>query len=319
MVVRDEADILALNLEHHLAAGVDRMVVMDNGSTDGTSDILDAYARAGAAEVFRDDPPDFQLAVALDRLVRGAVARHRPSWVMSPDADEFVTAPGGDLRAALAAHAADRVLTCERDNLIGSLEDLEARGWRQALAYRCTREMAPPGGHADPSLPLGLPYFCFRLPPKVIFRPEGLVGMGAGSHSVVLNGAVRPAPTAIRMQHLPIRSGQEFLRSVRRYAAILSPDLPGQPQPSGKYRRWRAMLAQPEGEARVLAEALPDAAALAAGRLDGTYALAERRIDWAALESAAARRKDRGQPRLSRRQGCDHCGPACDHKRALTG
>nr|HRO16187.1 glycosyltransferase family 2 protein [Paracoccus sp. (in: a-proteobacteria)] len=171
MVVRDEADILPANLEHHLAAGVDRVAVLDNGSTDGTADILDAYVRAGVAEVIRDDSPDFRLADALDRLVRAAVARHRPDWVIATDADEFHTAPGGDLRAALAAHAGDRVLTCERDNLVGSREALEALGWQQALRHVCTRGLMPPPGHHDPALPLELPYFCFHLPSKVVFRP----------------------------------------------------------------------------------------------------------------------------------------------------
>ncbi|WP_449042407.1 glycosyltransferase family 2 protein [Paracoccus sp. (in: a-proteobacteria)] len=306
MVVRDEADIIGLNLEHHLAAGVDRVVVLDNGSTDGTADILDAYVRAGVAEVTRDDPADFQLAVALDALVRDAAARLRPEWVAAPDADEFLVTPGGDLRAALAAHGADRVLRCERDNMIGSLEALEEAGWQQALVHLCTQALLPPGGHADPLVPLALPWFAFRLPPKVIFRPQGLRGLAAGSHAVALDPAAEPVPTAIRMRHFPMRSAAEFLRSVRRYAAILSPDLPGRPQPSGKYRRWRAMLAQGAPESAVLAEALPDAAALAKGLADGSYLAAGAGIDWPRLAASAASRHGSPLLRSTKPQVCDH-------------
>ena len=53
--VRDEADIIEHNLRFHRALGVDFFVVTDNGSTDGTSEILDRYAAAGLAHVIRDE------------------------------------------------------------------------------------------------------------------------------------------------------------------------------------------------------------------------------------------------------------------------
>jgi glycosyltransferase involved in cell wall biosynthesis len=36
MLVRNEADIIRANLLHHLASGIDHVLVVDNGSTDGT-------------------------------------------------------------------------------------------------------------------------------------------------------------------------------------------------------------------------------------------------------------------------------------------
>ncbi len=309
MVVRDEADILAANLEHHLAAGVDRAVVFDNGSTDGTADLLDAYARAGVVEVVRDDAPGFRLDDAADKLVRQAAARLRPDWILCPDADEFVMAPPssgrGDLRDALDAHHADRVLTCARDNVVGSLQALADQDWRKALGYLCTRDIGPPPGHADPDVPLPLPYFCLRLPPKVIFRTQGLRAVGPGRHSVLLAGDPAPAKTAIRMRHFPIRSTAEFLRSVRRFTAIIAPPAPGRPRVSGKYHRWGAMLAQPDGAARILAEALPDAAALAAGLADGSFVPVGDPIDWGALNRRAATR-GAGAPGTASLQCCDH-------------
>ena len=43
LLVRDEADIIEANLRYHRAQGVDFFVVGDNGSEDGTLEILERY------------------------------------------------------------------------------------------------------------------------------------------------------------------------------------------------------------------------------------------------------------------------------------
>ena len=47
LLVRDGADILEDNLRYHRALGVDLFVVGDNGSTDGSLEMLERYERAG--------------------------------------------------------------------------------------------------------------------------------------------------------------------------------------------------------------------------------------------------------------------------------
>ena len=51
LLVRDEDDILALNLEHHLAQGIDRFIVTDNRSRNSTPQILRRYAERGLLEI----------------------------------------------------------------------------------------------------------------------------------------------------------------------------------------------------------------------------------------------------------------------------
>ena len=40
LLIKDEADVIEQNIRVHAALGVDSFVVMDNGSTDGTTDII---------------------------------------------------------------------------------------------------------------------------------------------------------------------------------------------------------------------------------------------------------------------------------------
>ncbi len=47
LVVRDEADIVDAQIDYHLNAGVDFVIASDHESQDGTTEILESYARDG--------------------------------------------------------------------------------------------------------------------------------------------------------------------------------------------------------------------------------------------------------------------------------
>ena len=57
LLLRDEEDIVRENLDFHLAQGVDRVIVTDNGSEDGTVEILREYEARGAGAPARWSPP----------------------------------------------------------------------------------------------------------------------------------------------------------------------------------------------------------------------------------------------------------------------
>ena len=74
LLVRDEADILALNLEHHLAQGVDQVIVTDNRSVDATPDILQSYAERGLVEVIQEPSETDAQAQWVTRMAQRAAA-----------------------------------------------------------------------------------------------------------------------------------------------------------------------------------------------------------------------------------------------------
>ena len=89
--VRDEDDVIEDNLRYHVAQGVSSFVITDNGSTDGTPEILRRWSDAGLAEVFREDGTDFRREghVWVTRMAQRAATHLNADWVMNGDADEL--------------------------------------------------------------------------------------------------------------------------------------------------------------------------------------------------------------------------------------
>lgn len=89
LMVRDEADIIGPMIDHHLAQGVDILIVTDNGSGDGTAEILQRYADEGRIELRHDPVHRKQQSPVVTRMARDAAALHGADWVINADADEF--------------------------------------------------------------------------------------------------------------------------------------------------------------------------------------------------------------------------------------
>lgn len=89
LMVRDEADVVGAMLDHHLAQGVDTIIVTDNGSVDGTAELLQRYADEGRIELRHDPVHRKQQAQTVTAMARDAFARHGADWVINADADEF--------------------------------------------------------------------------------------------------------------------------------------------------------------------------------------------------------------------------------------
>ncbi len=93
LLVRDEADIVRQNIEFHLARGVDHIIATDNGSTDGTTQILDEYQRAGCLSLIHEPSNDFQQVAWVNRMVDAAKDKFGAAWIsdLPPKAPSFIT------------------------------------------------------------------------------------------------------------------------------------------------------------------------------------------------------------------------------------
>jgi hypothetical protein len=103
LLARDEADIVADQLKFHLNAGVDFVVAMDNLSQDGTTEILESYARDGHLHLIRQNSEYLRQADWITEMGRLAATDFGADWVVHSDADEFWWPRGESLKDVLAS------------------------------------------------------------------------------------------------------------------------------------------------------------------------------------------------------------------------
>ena len=233
LMVRDEADIVGAMLAHHRDQGIDHVLVTDNGSIDGTSDILRAFEEEGFITTWNDPVHRKQQHSTVTKMARHAAEHLGADWVVNADADEFWVAkdPGATVRSALE-QVADTVpfLTVPVVNLTGpparngsGLSRLQYRDHRGAEDLRRT----------------GIP---FHPTADAVHRAHADVEISQGNHFVSAPGwGDGVVLDTIEVLHLPWRSWRQYERKVRiageAYAA--NPDLTPSPRHHGMqdYRR----------------------------------------------------------------------------------
>jgi glycosyltransferase involved in cell wall biosynthesis len=220
-MVRDEADIIAGTLRH-MADEVDYVLVADNGSGDGTREILIQLQRELPLR-WVDDP---DVAYYQSRKMTALAARAAElgaTWIVPFDADELWLAPGGRIRDVLAETDADIADAVLYDHLATAL-DLHGDVPQMTMQWRRPE-------------PAALPKVAFR------WRPGAVIHQG--NHGVDLpDDPVRKALLEVR--HFPARSARQWARKgVQGGAAYAAaPDLP---EAMGTHWRQYAQLAAAHG------------------------------------------------------------------------
>ncbi|GAA3874293.1 hypothetical protein GCM10022381_16380 [Leifsonia kafniensis] len=227
MMVRDEADIIAPMLDHHLAQGIDIIIVTDNGSVDGTAEILEGYAARGVVDLRHDPVHRKQQGVVVTQMARDAATIHGATWVLNADADEFwmPVRPGLTLKQAFEnIDPAIQSFTVDVTDMTGP-PALQGTGF-QRLIYRDQRtvnELNAVGLHAHSTHDAAH-----------IGDPD--ITVIQGNHFVSLQSlGAPPAEFAIEVLHFPWRSWAQFSRKVDNSgrAYLDSPDLVPSPNHHG--------------------------------------------------------------------------------------
>ncbi len=202
-MVRNEADIVRVNVLYHLALGFDRFLIVDNGSSDGTTEILKDLGRDPRVRWTRDEGV-YRQAEITTGLAREAL-RDGADWVVPTDADEFWHAPRGKLRGVLEGSRAGalkaRVVTfiqrreqehCTPDGLLNM-----TRRARETVVHEEGKRLIQQSTIAfvenEPS-------------PKWLSRPTEEVEIAKGNHHVYGIAGSRALADGVLCLHAPLRS-----------------------------------------------------------------------------------------------------------------
>lgn len=237
LMIRDEADILPEWLAYHVAQGVDVLIVTDNGSTDGTTEILEAFAATAEITVdLRHDPVHRkQQSPVVTGMARDAHLLHQADWVINADADEFLIARDRGLTLGEVFSRLDpavRAFVVPVVNMVGPLA--ERGGGLERLVWRDERSAEDLDTIGLISHPSG----------NAIHVGDPDVRVVQGNHLVTLaQGAVPPEELALEVLHFPWRSWSQYSHRVdisgRAYEA--NPDATPSPAHHGMrdFRRLR--------------------------------------------------------------------------------
>ena len=207
MMVRDEADIVGAMIEHHLAQGIDFFIVTDNGSVDGTTEILQEFAEKGILELRHDPVHRKQQGETVTVMARDAYTVHGADWVLNADADEFwiPVNDGLSLRDAFAAiDPAIQSFPVDVIDMIGA-PALAGTGL-QRLTYRDYRSL-------DALHSVGLISHSTYDSPHI---GSADVTVSQGNHFVSLDSrGTPPEGFEIEVLHFQWRSWEQFSRKVQ--------------------------------------------------------------------------------------------------------
>lgn len=192
---RDEADVIYSTVMNMLGQ-VDEVIVADNGSVDGTRDIL---AELPITVVDDPDPAYYQSRKMTALAHRAAEAR--ATWVVPFDADEIWYTRFHARIADLLNELADQWLTAEADlydHVATAIDDpvesdpVKRIGWRR-------RDRVP-----------------LR---KVACRIRDDLVIDQGNHGAFYEGGTTRYPDHLVVRHFPYRSPEQFVRKVKNGAA----------------------------------------------------------------------------------------------------
>jgi hypothetical protein len=201
LLVRDEEDVIAANLAHHFAQGVDFVVATDNGSVDGTVALMEAEERAGRLRLIHEPEDTYAQHRWVTRMARLAATDHGADWVINNDADEFWWPREGDLASTFAqVPEGTDVVVAHRYNLV-------ARPDGRPMTVRQARPRQHPGLGDGP------------LPPKAAHRADPDVTVLQGNHEVDGLAGTSVDDGRIEILHVPVRSYAQFANKIAKGGA----------------------------------------------------------------------------------------------------
>lgn len=199
LLVKNEAQMLAHNLEFHHKMGVDGFIITDNNSTDETPDIIAHYQKRGwILETIHETATDYEQKQWVDRMVWLAKVRYRADWIINADADEFWYTPSLSLKDEMD-HTRANVLACEMRSVYPE-DGREWTEWTRTVRYVADYE----------AYGLSLYSIFERQNKKVAHRAAGYLQISMGNHKVKMLPQ-HELKSHIVVYHYNVRGREQFM------------------------------------------------------------------------------------------------------------
>lgn len=212
-MTRNEVDVLRLNIVHHLQTACDRIIVLDNGSTDKSKTVLKRLAAKLPVE-WTSDASELDQGEVVSGLIQEARAKGA-DWVIPLDTDEFWHS-GRRVHEILADDDGSGALEVSRIEFIQARDQLRASA--RSVLRATLRVAEPTRGTAaiDEYLAGERSMFETEPQPKVLVRATPDVAVKVGCHTATgLEGPVT-VTQELAIFHVPLRSK---LRVIERAAS----------------------------------------------------------------------------------------------------
>ena len=236
LLVRDEADIVEDNLRFHLAGGVDHIIATDNGSSDGTLEILQKYEQLGVLTLLHEPLGTFAQSTWVNRMADLALGRFGPCQIFHCDADEFWHSAAGNLKTELCRFPLVECLEVKVHNVLPVFRDGLERFPEDAIVH----VQAPVSTLDIQKDSMDRSFFLFPYSDKVFFRASRRMPQVAmGNHQLLHPQRYRTKTTSdISVYHFPVRNFEQFRRKVVTGGSALAANPDFGPEVGWHWRRW---------------------------------------------------------------------------------
>ena len=234
----DQVDILQDFLDWHLQLGIDLIVAMDGGSTDGSRDVLEANAKTGPVVWMPLPERDMTKYSVTDELAALARDRYDADWIILCDVDEFLCTKGADLRTILAEAERDGItlLTVPRRTMTGPPLQPGQRA-TQALTLRIDRTVEPTH-EQQISWNLPAPFVFLEVGGHLVVRASALAQYGVGAHVATTSWGKSETSDQLYILHYAVRGFESLLTKVHNTEAWLNDNKHLAPGWGWHWRRW---------------------------------------------------------------------------------
>ncbi len=199
LLVRDEAEIIDAQIAFHLNAGVDFVIATDNGSQDGTPEILESYVRDGYLLLLHEPVGVLRQAEWVTRMARLAATDFGADWVINSDADEFWWPRQGLLKEVFEAAPQGYGIVPGFHRPFVPRPIVDGAYFAERMIVRLS-----------PQAPINDPAGAYRPYTKVAHRADPHVSVARGAH-MLLDSPLETLPSwrPIEVLHFPIRNVEQ--------------------------------------------------------------------------------------------------------------